>query len=714
MNGLLEDLNDMQREAVINTEGPLLILAGAGTGKTRVITYRIAHLLSKGVSPYSILAITFTNKAAGEMKSRVLKMVPGGGDRVWLSTFHSFAARLLRIEAAGAGINPDFTIYDETDQKNLIKQCLSGLNIDDRKYKVGVFLDAISRSKDDLIDAGSYAIYSAAGNDTIRHLIAGVYNLYQKRLATANALDFGDLLMRCVDTLHSNGVVREKYQSRFKYILVDEYQDTNRAQYVMLKYLAARHKNLCVVGDDDQSIYSWRGADVKNILGFEKDYPDTAVIKLEQNYRSTQKILNCAWSVIKNNNYRKEKKLWTLAPEGEAVKIHGFQDETAEAGFIAREIRRHLTMKKGAGFGDFAVFYRTNAQSRVFEDIFRRERIPYVIVGSVRFYERKEVKDVLSYLKAALNNADDISLRRIVNVPHRGIGDTTVKLFESYAKQNGVSLWKALKSATLTDLPPRTVRNIVDFTGLIERLERESVTLNPVEMVKKTMEESGYLDSLEAENSFQAKERIRNLKELVSAVSEYCEANPGEPVSSFLSNVALLSDVDEWDNGGKPAAGDSVTLMTLHLAKGLEFENVFIAGMEEGLFPLGSSITDENPDELEEERRLCYVGITRAKKRVYMTHTGTRRLYGQIRWNLPSRFIGEAKGAETTTVELVDNAAGVDGAVFRAGNRIRHPDFGAGKVIAVSGSDDSVKVTVQFADGAVRKLLAKYANMELF
>ncbi|MEW6040074.1 MAG: UvrD-helicase domain-containing protein [Elusimicrobiota bacterium] len=710
----LSDLNDVQREAVIETEGPMLILAGAGTGKTRVITYRIAYLLSKGISPYNILAITFTNKAAEEMKSRVVKLAPGVGERVCLSTFHSFAARLLKIEAKAAGLKPDFLIYDETDQKNVIKQCLKELGIDDKKYKVGIFLDAISRSKDDLIDAGSYTIYSAAQNDIIRNMISNVYQKYQKMLTLSGALDFGDLLLKCVELFYSNKEVLEKYQERFKYVLVDEYQDTNRAQYVMLKYLAAKNKNLCVVGDDDQSIYSWRGADVKNILGFEKDYPDTKVIKLEQNYRSTKKILNCAWGVIRNNNFRKEKRLWTNAASGEDVKIFAFDNEIAEANFIAKEIKKIISSRKNVSYSDFAVFYRTNAQSRVFEDTLRKERLPHIVVGTVRFYERKEVKDVLSYLRLALNPLDSISLKRIINVPHRGIGDTTVKLFEAFAKKDNISLWDAIKKASILDLPPRTVRNIKEFISLIEDISRAEQNLSGAEIVKKTLNESGYISWLESENTFDSRERLRNLKELVSAVSEYCAQNPDESIGSFLSNVALLSDVDEWSP--QKTGGDSVTLMTLHLAKGLEFNTVFIAGMEEGLFPLSSSIIEESPEELEEERRLCYVGITRAKTKLFLTHAETRRLYGQIRWNLPSRFIEETRLTTSAASQMDEFEIEPDETSYvklKVGDRIKHPDFGVGRVLRIDGYGETLKVTVVFNDGTVRKLLAKYANLDV-
>ncbi len=1067
MKNFLGNLNEKQKEAVLHTEGPLLIFAGAGTGKTRVITYRIAYLLTQGIPPENILAITFTNKAAEEMKTRVTKLCPVTGKGVWISTFHSFAARILRIEAEKIGLDRNFVIYDESDQKNLIKECLKELSIDEKKYKVGALQDAISRAKDDLIDPGSYIIYTVATNDYLRQIIAKVYHLYQRKLAQNNALDFGDLLLKLNDVLHNIPEIREKYQNRFKYILVDEYQDTNRAQYVLIKHLSARHKNLCVVGDDDQcfpegtkiitkngyqkieniqegsfvlscvgngkttfkkvlkkinkkysgklikiktklgniiratpnhifftsfvnipdkffvylmyrhdygyrigfsksvrsdsrrkipglrvranqenaekiwilrvcdskkeaqyfehfysvkyeiptmvfktsrdmkitqkmieqlyreidsnknvkklsddllldlryphhipqatirnkvfcrnctisifggpripksegawcyhrlsinssdkilkekiqdrfgdkyqinkgkrntwkleickknyldlasimdqlrnidkdiifiekirllsnrsynlmsasnlrkgmtlvvyhcdklvedeivdidvedyqgsvydlsiedtlnyisegivvhnSIYSWRGANIQNILGFEKDFSETKVLKLEQNYRSTKNILDCAWRVIKNNVYRKDKKLWTENPEGEEVKFFGFENEIEEAQFIAKEIKK-LKKENDYKYKDFAVFYRTNAQSRVLEDAFRKEKIPYNIVGTVRFYDRKEIKDILSYLRVVVNPGDSLSLKRIINVPHRGIGENTVKKLEEYAHRNSMTLWETLKQSDKT--------SIKNFIELIENFRKAKKSLSAVELTKKILKETGYIEELEQEKTYQSKERIFNLKEFVSAVSEYTELNKTTDIESFLADISLMSDIDTW-NIDKPGS-DAVTLMTLHLAKGLEFDIVFITGLEEGLFPISSSLTEENVEELEEERRLCYVGMTRAKTLLYMTYSEMRHLFGQIRWNLPSRFLQEAKIEEKKEIEKdrVPSKGFSGVGSFRCGQKVRHSEFGVGRIIKIVGRSDNLKLVVLFEQGGVKKLLAKYANLE--
>ena len=697
MKNFLDDLNEMQKQAVLQTEGPLLIFAGAGTGKTRVITYRIAYLLTRGIPPENILAITFTNKAAEEMKTRVAKLCPVSGRGVWISTFHSFAARILRIEAEKIGLDKNFVIYDESDQKNLIKQCLKELSIDEKKYKVGALLEVISRAKDDLIDPGSYIIYTVATNDFLRQIVAKVYHLYQRKLAENNALDFGDLLLKLNDVLHNNQKIREKYQNRFKYILVDEYQDTNRAQYVLIKHLSAKYKNLCVVGDDDQAIYSWRGANIQNIMNFERDYPEAKVLKLEQNYRSTKNILDCAWRVIRNNVYRKDKKLWTDRKSGEEVKFFGFENELEEAKFVANEIKK-LRQENDYSYKNFAVFYRTNAQSRVFEDAFRKERIPYNIVGTVRFYDRKEIKDILSYLRVIVNPGDSISLKRIINVPHRGIGENTVKKLEELAHRDSISLWEALYKSDKT--------SIKKFIELIETFIKEKNSLTAVELTKKILKETGYIEELEQEKTYQAKERIYNLKEFVSAIQEYAELNKNTDVESFLADVSLMSDIDTW-NVDKPGA-DAVTLMTLHLAKGLEFDVVFITGLEEGLFPIGSSFTEENIEDLEEERRLCYVGMTRAKNYLYMTYSETRHLYGQLRWNLCSRFIREAKVEKEKIVTSKDAVIGT----FRCGQKVKHSEFGVGRIIKVVGRADNLKLVVLFEQGGIKKLLAKYANLE--
>ncbi|OGS25266.1 MAG: hypothetical protein A2297_05170 [Elusimicrobia bacterium RIFOXYB2_FULL_48_7] len=717
MDELLNDLNPPQKEAVLHTEGPLLVLAGAGTGKTRVITYRIANLLNKGVEPYNILAITFTNKAAGEIKKRVATLSGEKAAGVWLSTFHSFAAKVLRMEARHINLNPNYVIYDDADQKNIIKQCIKELSIDEKKFKIGSIQDAISRAKDDLIDSVSYSIYTITDNDKMRYMISSVYQLYQNKLNSCNALDFGDLLLKLMETFMNYPAIREKYQARFHYVLVDEYQDTNRAQYMLVKTLAGKHHNLCVVGDDDQAIYSWRGANVRNILDFEKDYPEVKIIKLEQNYRSTKAILDCSWNVIKNNSSRKEKRLWTHKSTEENVRLLSFSDELEEAKFIAREIKRQHS-SENKPYDGFSVFYRTNAQSRVFEDAFRQEAIPYNIVGTLKFYDRKEIKDIISYLRVIINPNDNLSLKRIINVPHRSIGDTTIKTFEELAAKDSISLWEALARLEEFDIMPRSKKSAAEFVALIKRFTVQLAELTGPELVQAVLKESGYLAELELEDSVYSKERINNLMEFISAVQEYNEQNNGGKIEDFLANVALMSDLDTLE-----ARQDisKVTIMTLHLAKGLEFDTVFVTGLEEGLFPIASSIME---DDLDEERRLCYVGMTRAKNSLFLTHAESRRLYGQLRFNAPSRFIHEAhlstepaimnKPAQVQQAFRQDEKGQNRNKFYRRGQRVKHPEFGNGRIVTISGDEDDLKVTVIFENGDMKKLLVKYANLHAF
>ncbi|MBL8023764.1 MAG: UvrD-helicase domain-containing protein [Elusimicrobia bacterium] len=737
---LLDTLNPPQREAVTHGEGPLLILAGAGSGKTRVITFRIAHLLSEGVPAWNILAVTFTNKAAAEMRHRVDELTGGAGRGVWISTFHAFCAQFLRVEAAAVGLDPHYVIYDSNDQAQVLKEVLRELKLDEKKYKPNQVLGVISRAKDDLLDAESYAIHAMAQNDPFRQVAATLYGHYQKKLIRANALDFGDLILRVSVALRDNIPLRQKYQARFRHVMVDEYQDTNHAQYLLAKHLVAPPKNLCVVGDDDQSIYSFRGADVRNILEYERDYSGAKVVKLEQNYRSTQPILTVAHNVISKNKFRKDKQLWTDKGEGEPVRFQEFADELQEAGFIARESARYLA--EGRRRSDIAVFYRTNAQSRVLEDAFRRENIPYTLVGSLRFYERMEVKDVLAYLRVAVNPADSVAVKRIINVPTRGIGKTTLQALEADAAVRGVSFYDAVTVMAQNPEAPSGARgNLNKFLDIMKSLQAALPTGTAAFMVQTVLESAGYWAYWEeqAGSDPEAAHRLDNLQELVNAAKEFEEAMEDKTVASFLEKVSLASGLDALKEDG-----GSVTLMTVHLAKGLEFPIVYVTGLEEGLFPIGESSFDEK--ELEEERRLAYVAITRARELLTLTSASSRRIYGRSHWNVPSRFVTEAglieapmprastssswgqesrgfspsRGA-TAPAPLGSYDPDEDATVptlakgpnpLRSGQRVRHPLFGEGKILDKSGTGENVKVTVLFDSGARKQILARYANFE--
>ena len=632
----LQNLNAPQKEAVLHTEGPLLVLAGAGSGKTRVITARIAHLIEMGVAPWNILAVTFTNKASEEMQKRLEVMTGGRGKGVLMSTFHRFCAQLLRREGQAIGLSQHFVIYDDHDQKELVKDCLVELSLDDKKFKPGVLVSMISRAKDELIDASSYQIHALTSPDPFRQMVASVYHLYQKKLTASNALDFGDLIMKCVELLRDSQVTREKLQERFKYIMVDEYQDTNRAQYVLIKTLAAKYRNLCVVGDDDQCVYVWRGADIRNILEFEKEYPETKVVKLEQNYRSTKIILDAAWNVVQRNQFRKDKKLWTEKTAGDPISATEFNDEREEALAVASAIHQKVR-NEDFHYKDFAVFYRINAQSRVLEDALRRLEIPYKIIGSVRFYDRAEVKNVIAYLRVIVNPADTLSIKRIINIPTRALGKTTMETIERFAIEQQLTLFNALERvAEIADLTPRAKKAAKDFHTLLSTFMARRDQLNAQEMTKQVLEATGYLKEMEADEDTEAQARAQNIREFLNAVDEYLERSEDKSTSGFLEQVSLVADSDEIESGP-----NYVTLMTVHLAKGLEFPSVFLTGMEEGLFPIGES--DFSQEDLEEERRLCYVGMTRAKNHLQITWTASRRLFGHSRWNAPSRFIEEAK-----------------------------------------------------------------------
>ncbi len=705
---------------MLHTEGPLIIFAGAGTGKTRVITHRIAHLLYKEISPLNILAVTFTNKAAEEMRKRVDQLSPGTGRSVWISTFHSFAAKFLRIEAKALGLNPDFLIYDASDQKNVIKECIQELNLDDKKYKPAVFCDIISRAKDDLLDADSYQIHTMTANDPFRQTAAVVYGMYEKKLKKAGALDFGDLLLATVNALRDNEAVREKYQSRFRYVMIDEYQDTNHSQYLFAKYIAAKHRNICVVGDDDQSIYSWRGADIRNILEFERDYSDCKTVKLEENYRSTQNILGGAWNVIKNNSRRVEKKVWSSRESGNPVKLMENANAIEEAQAVVNEISLEKN-QGGSSFNDFAVFYRTNAQSRVLEDAFRRSGIPYMIYGTLRFYERAEVKNILAYMRLVHNPHDNVAFKRVINVPKRGIGKTSLETLDSTARERNLSLWTALELVGELSLTPTARRALLSFKAFIEKLRLLKETEGVRKIALMIIEMSGYIKELEEENTPESKSRIENVKELISAIDEFESRSPDKTLGGYLAQVALVNDTDEFSE-----ENDKVTLMTLHLAKGLEFKTVFVTGLEEGLFPIGEYAYDM--DGLEEERRLMYVGMTRAKEKLYLSWAQERTIYGKTHWNLPSRFIEETKACapakskpaaapyERHEVQMVkvttQSEEPEENHAYPLECRVRHAQFGEGKVIDRSGSGDDMKVVVLFDTGQWKKLMVKYAKLE--
>lgn len=733
MTEFLKNLNEPQRDAVNSLQGPLLVLAGAGSGKTRVIVCRIANLIAHGVPPWNILAVTFTNKAAAEMRHRVETLVPGGGRGVWVSTFHSFGAKFLRIEAKNIGFDPNFVVYDDNDQATLVKEILKEMMLEEKQFPPSQIVNAIGRAKDEMLDAGSYAIHAQTHGDSFRERVGRIYEAYEKRLRAANALDFGDLIMRTTQAFRDIPSIREKYQHRFQYLLVDEYQDTNHAQYLLTKYIAGPAKNVCVVGDDDQSIYSWRGANIRNILEFERDYPGAKVVKLEQNYRSSAKILEVAGRLIKHNQKRKNKEVWTENEPGEDVKYVEMMNEHEEARFVVDEIQN---LKKP--FKDIAIFYRTNSQSRVFEDAFRRMAIPYEIVGALRFYERAEVKDAIAYLRVVVNPKDSLSVKRIVNVPARGLGKNSLGLLEQYAASQGISLWEAFQNAHAVSGISNAARNgIKHFVEIIESFQKVAAEHLASTVVRRTLEDSGYWDKWASaiESDPEAAERLDNLQELINAAVDFEEkvkkeepdAETGEvpkaTLARFLQEVSLMSDLDAWqDQGG------TVTLMTVHLAKGLEFPTVFLTGLEQNLFPIGDTMFD--PDELEEERRLAYVGMTRAKQKLYLTSAASRRIFGAPRMNLPSRFIDEAgiKSSPVPIQKTVSSFSDYDfnqdappslptvkrgEEMWKVNQRVQHPDFGDGKIVEVEGSGEHAKVTIFFfASGAKKKLLVKYAPLQ--
>lgn len=694
----LTGLNKDQLSAVTRVEGPLLILAGAGSGKTRVITYRIAHMIEDlKISPYSILAITFTNKAAKEMRERVNSLIGDRAKDMWISTFHSLCVRILRRDIERIGYNKSFVIYDTQDQLSLIKECIKECGLREDSFKPSSVLSAISGAKDKLLNPKAFE--TRYFNDFRLSKISKVYDLYQRKLKSNNALDFDDLIFKTVELLKTDEFVRDFYQRKFQYVMVDEYQDTNHAQYVLINLLSEMHKNLCVVGDDDQSIYGWRGADIANILDFEKDYKDAFVVKLEQNYRSTEVILDGANSVIKRNLGRKNKKLWTQLKEGEKIKLHKAYDEKDEANFIAREIKKRQE-EEDRNLRDFALLYRTNAQSRALEEALIKHSISYKIFGSLKFYDRKEIKDIMAYLRLVQNPLDDLALKRIINVPKRGIGAKTLEKLEERALVTGESLFGLLHDLSGFDLSTKVKTTLNKFVMMINSFMDMKEILPLTEFVQKVIDNTKYVEELKAEDTDEARGRIENIEEFKSVVMEFMQNSEEKTLEEFLSSVSLVSDLDSIDE-----EDDFVTLMTLHSAKGLEFPVVFLAGVEEGIFPISRAMLDEN--QLEEERRLCYVGMTRAKQILYITYANERTLYGRRNHAIASRFISEideslfeenAKIEKTKPQSLYDrykdkykigqdDKPKFDGQDdITVGSKIKHPKFGIGMVVAKTGT----------------------------
>ena len=711
----LAELNDAQREAVTTTEGPLLVVAGAGSGKTRVLTYRVAYLLEQGVHPNEILAITFTNKAAAEMRSRIEAAVGARARAIWILTFHSACGRILRREAERLGYRSNFTIYDQSDQVRLVRSCLEELERDPKRFTPRGIHTQISNAKNQLIGPEEYASRVESFYD---QTVADAYALYQRKLFALNAVDFDDLLMLTVEVLRRFPEARERWAKAFRYVLVDEYQDTNHAQYVLLQLLAGIHKNLMVVGDPDQSIYAFRGADIRNILEFERDFPGTRVIALEQNYRSTNAILNAANAVIEHNRERKEKHLWSDLGEGEPVRVVEVEDEHAEARFVAAEVAGLL--EYGASLGEIAVVYRTNAQSRVLEDVFVRQGVAYQVIGGPRFYERAEIKDAIAYLQAIDNPYDAVSLTRIANRPRRGVGDTSLARLQALADGEGISLWEAVGRAEEAGLATASLKAVQGWRSLLQSLMAQAQELSIAGLLELVIERTGYPEFLLSTlPKWEAEGKIENLEELVGVAREY-ESSATEPsLSSFLQEISLYSDQDALRNGD---GGGQVTLMTLHNAKGLEYRAVFMLGLEEGIFPHSRSL-EEN--DVEEERRLCYVGMTRAKERLAMLHAARRSLYGRSDANLASRFLDElpAEGVERERLRpaswsnygapaqsrFVAPAPKADQPSLSTGDSVRHETLGAGIVTRIE--PDGV-VTVRFEDGSERRLVLEYAPLQ--
>lgn len=725
----LSSLNTMQRKAAEKTEGPLLILAGAGSGKTRVLTHRIAHLVENlGVYPGNILAITFTNKAAKEMKGRVEALL-GRATDIWVSTFHSACVKILRRDIDKIGYTRDFIIYDGSDQQTLIKDCLKELNINEDTFSVSMVQGKIGDAKDRLMSPQKFA--QEYIGDFQMETVGRIYALYQKKLRKNNALDFDDLIFKTVEVFLNHADILSYYQNKFKYIMVDEYQDTNQAQYKLVNLLAQNHQNLCVVGDDDQSIYSWRGADIRNILNFEDDFPEAMVIKLEQNYRSTQKILDAANCVIRNNMGRKDKVLWTDNKTGDVIDYYKAMNEHDEAQFVASQIRCMIE-GDGRNYSEFAILYRTNAQSRVVEEMLIRANIPYKIFGGLKFYARKEVKDIIAYLRLIQNPVDDISVKRVINVPKRGIGDRTVEKLGEYAGRTGESLFSALlEPDAIKDFSKRVQAGIENFAAMIQKYHGRKHEITVAELIAKVLEESGYIEELQKDDSIEARSRIENLQEFVSVAMDFEKTSEIKTLEEFLGNISLVSDIDNMSDDE-----NAVVLMTLHSAKGLEFPIVFLVGMEDGIFPISRAVNDDR--ELEEERRLCYVGITRAEERLFISHAMIRTLYGRTNYNPMSRFIQEIaddlisidrKEAKRKEREALAPAPGIYRGVslgespkpvtpensgeIKPGSKIKHDKFGIGTVITVKGSGEKAELTIAFDSAGIKKLALGYAPIKI-
>ncbi|MEX3715934.1 DNA helicase PcrA [Cytobacillus horneckiae] len=728
---LLNGLNPQQQNAVKATDGPLLIMAGAGSGKTRVLTHRIAYLMvEKGVNPYNILAITFTNKAAREMRERIQNMMGGAADQIWISTFHSMCVRILRRDIDRIGFNRNFTILDSTDQQSVIKNILKEKNLDPKKFDPRAILGSISSSKNELITPEEYA--KTAG-DYFQQVISDVYTDYQKRLRKNHALDFDDLIMLTIQLFNRVPEVLEYYQRKFQYIHVDEYQDTNRAQYMLVKLLANRFRNLCVVGDSDQSIYRWRGADIANILSFEKDYSNAKVILLEQNYRSTQRILNAANGVIAKNMNRKAKNLWTENPEGSKINYFRADSEQGEGQFVVSKIKE-IKNAENRNLSDFAILYRTNAQSRVMEEMLLKSNIEYSIVGGIKFYDRKEIKDILAYLRLIANPDDDISLQRVINVPKRGIGSGSIDKIANFAAMHDMTMFEALESIELIGLSPKITKSASEFRDLVKNYTQMQEYLSVTELVEEILDKSGYREMLKAEKSIEAQSRLENLDEFLSVTKNFEDGSEDKSLVAFLTDLALVADIDKLDDDGEKA--DAVVLMTLHSAKGLEFPIVFLMGMEEGVFPHSRSLMEEA--EMEEERRLAYVGITRAEKELYITNAQMRTLFGRTNMNLPSRFIKEIpedliEGVEPASsgrgnspfgssshsrmqnrrkavVRPSIESTGGDDVSWAVGDKAVHGKWGTGTVVSVKGSGEGTELDIAFPKPVgIKRLLAKFA-----
>ncbi len=747
MSEFTKELNPMQKEAVLCTEGPVLVLAGAGSGKTTVLVNRVAHILKDLKVPhYRVLAITFTNKAANEMRTRIESVIGAETKDMWISTFHSMCVKILRKYIVRLGYDSNFAIYDTNDSQTLMKECLKELDISDKNFPAKAVLSQIGKAKDEMLSPEEYD--NINGGDFRLKNISKLYSLYQKKLKKNNALDFDDLVFETVKLLEKNPDVLEYYQNKFKYIMVDEYQDTNNVQYRLVSLLAAKHRNLCVVGDDDQSIYKFRGANIRNILDFEDEFKDAYVVKLEQNYRSTKNILDAANAVIKNNRGRKEKKLWTEDSEGDSIFVYTSDNEHEEGRFIAREIDRKVSEME-YNFSDFAILYRTNAQSRVLEEMLLRQGIPYRVLAGMRFYDRKEIKDVLAYLRFINNPQDAVSLKRIINEPKRGIGPTSISKAEAISVREGKSLYEVFKKA---DIYPEIVRSsakMLEFVKLMDGFILKKNSTELCDFVEEVIDKSGYRAALSAENSIESQTRLENIDEFISAVKEYVAKEEEPTFEGFLESVALVADIDNYDE-----EQSAVVLMTIHSAKGLEFPVVFLAGLDEGIFPGTRSIISD--EEIEEERRLCYVAITRARKQLYITHSSCRMLFGSTQYYAPSRFLKEIpkeivmefgnkqekkassrtewkdtsykssgsgidiekiiRGSKSTLFEKFDVRAGAKkegvNLDFSPGDKVSHKKFGVGTIVSVTELGNDKKLTIEFENEGTKNLMGMFANLK--